>query len=99
MLTAHETPEFQKCAAKVWTDDERMQFLVWIVQNPHAGDVVRGSEGARKVRWAVPGRGKSGGVRVIYYYLSDDGIIYLATLYTKAERDSLTGAQIKSKRS
>lgn len=99
MLTAFETQEFKKRAAKVWTEDERLEFITWIVQNPHAGDVVRESQGARKVRWTVPGRGKSGGVRVIYYYLSDDGMIYLATLYTKAERESMTGAQIKSKRS
>jgi mRNA-degrading endonuclease RelE of RelBE toxin-antitoxin system len=95
MLSAYETPEFKRQADKVWTEDERLGFISWIVQNPFAGDVVRGSKSARKVRWGREGVGKSGGVRVIYYYLSDDGLIYLVTLYTKSERESLTAAQIK----
>jgi len=95
MLSAYETPEFRKRADKVWTEEERLDFISWIVQNPFAGDVVPGSKAARKVRWGREGVGKSGGVRVIYYYLSEDGLIYLATLYTKSERESMTAAQIK----
>ncbi len=98
MLTAHESPEFQKLAAKVWTEAERLDFIGWLVQNPDAGDLIVGGEGARKVRWSIAGQGKSGGVRVIYYHLSDDGLLYLLTLYTKAERSTITAKEIKRKK-
>ena len=95
MLTVIESAPFQKQASKVWSEVERDAFIAWIAVTPNAGDLVVGAEGARKVRWAVQGRGKSGGVRIIYYYLSEDGAIYLAALYAKNERESMTAAEIK----
>ena len=70
MHTVIETPDFQKQAAKVWTQDESHAFIDWIAHNPLAGDVVPGADGARKVRWAVSGKGKRSGARVIYYNLN-----------------------------
>lgn len=51
--------------------------------NPEAGAVIRGSGGVRKIRWAVAGRGKRGGVRVIYYAKIHDGVIWMLTIYGK----------------
>jgi len=61
MRTVIETPTFQKQAAKLWTEGERLEFIDWIAENPLAGDVIPGAEGARKVRWSRRGSGRSGG--------------------------------------
>jgi len=52
MKTVIETPTFQKQAAAIWTEDERLAFISWIAQNPLVGDVISGADGARKVRWS-----------------------------------------------
>jgi hypothetical protein len=56
-----------------------------------AGDVIPKSGGCRKVRWSVPGRGKRGGVRVIYFNRLDDGHIWLLVMYAKNVRSSIDG--------
>jgi hypothetical protein len=60
-----------------------------LLQNPEAGKVVPGSGGVRKVRWAMSGRGKSGGVRVIYYFKRQDDEIWLLTIYSKTEVENI----------
>ena len=62
MLTVIETPTFQKQVVKVWSQEERHDFINWIAANPDAGDVIPGGNGMRKVRWTVAGKGKRGGV-------------------------------------
>ena len=88
-LTVAQTPVFQKHAAKIWSDDELDQFVNWIALNPLAGDVIPGSGGIRKVRWAASGRGKRGGARVIYFNVMKQGTIWLLIAYTKAKFDNL----------
>ena len=66
--------------------------------HPLAGDLIPGAEGARKVRWAVSGRGKRGGARVIYINWLDEGCIELFAVYAKAERENITAAQVKKQR-
>ena len=61
----------------------------FLLQYPEAGKVVRGSGGVRKVRWAISGRGKSGGVRVIYYFKRQDDEIWLLTIYSKSEMETI----------
>jgi mRNA-degrading endonuclease RelE of RelBE toxin-antitoxin system len=95
MFTVIETPSFQKQAAKIWTQEERYAFIDWIAQNPTAGDVIPGADGARKVRWAVEGRGKRGGVRVVYFNLSADELVLLIAVYIKADRANLGAHEIK----
>ena len=97
MLTVIETPTFQKQADKVWTQAERHAFIDWIASNPTAGDVVPGAEGARKVRWAVQGKGKRGGVRVIYFNLSAEELVLLVAVYAKADRANLAANEIEKK--
>jgi len=70
--------------------DEMLEFLA---RRPKAGRIIQGTSGLRKVRIARPGKGKSGGTRVIYYYHNDTKPILLLLIYAKAEQDSLTSAQ------
>ena len=65
-----------------------------IHQNPALGDVVRGGGGIRKLRYAVTGRGKRGGIRVIYYWLKDDCQIYMLLAYAKSVKDTLTAQEL-----
>lgn len=88
-LTVAQTPVFEKYAAKIWSDDELDEFVNWIALNPLAGNVIPGSEGLRKVRWAAGGRGKRGGARVVYYNVLKDGKVWLLMAYTKAKLDNL----------
>jgi hypothetical protein len=88
MRTVAETPIFQRYAADVWSDSERIEFINWIALHPEAGDVIPGSGGCRKVRWAASGRGKSGGARVIYFNAVEQ-TIWLLIVYTKSKFDNL----------
>ncbi|MDO4769479.1 MAG: DNA-binding protein [Brachymonas sp.] len=99
MLTVIETPIFQQQAAKVWCEDERFAFIEWIAEHPLAGDVIPGAEGARKVRWAVKGKGKRSGARVIYFYLTEDGAVLLVSVYSKSEQSNITAKAIKRAKS
>jgi hypothetical protein len=78
-----------------FTDDEYAALQSAIVANPEAGDVIRGSGGVRKLRWGLAGRGKRGGVRVIYYLQLQQGQVWMLTLYAKNEADSVPGAILK----
>ena len=89
MYTVIETDIFQKHISDIWTEDERLEFVSWIANNPLAGDVVPRTGGVRKVRWKRNGMGKSGGTRVIYYNMLDDGEIWLLIAYTKSRFDNL----------
>jgi len=89
MKTVIETPTFQKQADKLWTESERLDFISWISSNPLAGDVIPGADGARKIRWSAKNQGKRGGVRVIYFNLTEQGIIYLITLYEKSSQATI----------
>jgi mRNA-degrading endonuclease RelE of RelBE toxin-antitoxin system len=95
MKTLIESPLFQKQATSVWTEQEYLDFTFWLAQNPEAGDVVKKtSPAARKVRWKRKGTGKSGGVRVIYYYLDEEDSLYLSTLYAKSATATLSAKEI-----
>ncbi|MDR2030744.1 MAG: DNA-binding protein [Azoarcus sp.] len=95
MRTVIESPVFQKQAAAVWSEEDYLDFTFWISSHPDAGEVIRETDPpARKVRWKRTGSGKSAGVRVIYYYLAEDGAILLLTVYAKAARETLKASQI-----
>ena len=89
MLTVIESPYFLSKTADFLDEVTRLEFIDWIAANPLAGDLIKGSGGLRKVRWALPGRGKSGGMRVITYYIKPDGEVWLLMAYTKAKFDNL----------
>lgn len=85
-----ETPTFTRLLADLLTDNEYAGLQNVLVENPERGDIIKGGGGIRKLRHALPGRGKSGGVRVIYYWLRDDEQIYMLLIYPKSKKDDLT---------
>ncbi|MDB6101651.1 MAG: hypothetical protein JWO52_1650 [Gammaproteobacteria bacterium] len=89
MLTIAEADIFSATWPKYWTPEEFGDFCAWLALNPDAGDVIPGSDGCRKVRWVVKGRGKRGGVRVIYFNRLADGTIWLLTMYAKNVREDI----------
>lgn len=89
MFTVIETEVFLRAAAQVWSDSERIAFIDWLAANSDAGDVIPGSGGCRKVRWARSGMGKRGGARVIYFNRLECGEIWLLMVYVKAKFDNL----------
>lgn len=95
MFTVIETPSFSRLAADYWTEDERAEFVTWIAQNPESGDVIPGSGGCRKVRWARKGMGKRGGVRVIYFNRLANGEVWLLLIYAKNVQDNIPGQVLK----
>ena len=66
-----------------------------IIRAPDIGDIIPGSGGLRKVRWKVAGRGKRGGVRVIYYWITQEDQIYMLFAYKKAKQENITKPQLK----
>jgi mRNA-degrading endonuclease RelE of RelBE toxin-antitoxin system len=97
MRTIIETPTFEKLADKIWSEDERLDFIKWLSLNPLSGDVIPGADGARKVRWSTKNQGKRGGVRVIYFNVSEQGVIYLITLYQKSVKENISTNEIFKK--
>ena len=95
MLTVIETPVFAKQAARIWSEDERLEFITWISENPLAGDVIPGADGARKVRWSVAGKGKRSGARVIYFHWSAEGELLLVAVYAKADQTNMAPKDIR----
>ncbi len=90
-----ETSTFTKLLTRYLSDDDYRGLQSYLLQKPDAGDIVKGSGGVRKVRWASAGKGKSGGVRVIYYWKKSDHEIWMLTLYSKSERANISGHILK----
>lgn len=89
MFTVIETPTFVRLAEDYWNDEDRTGFVNFIAGAPEAGDVVPGSGGVRKVRWGSVGRGKRGGVRVIYFNRLANGEIWLLLIFGKSVRENI----------
>lgn len=97
-VTVAELESFEKDAEKLWGAEERDAFIDVIARNPEKGRLIEGTGGVRKVRWSREGMGKSGGVRVIYYFHSETMPLYLLAIYGKGERADLDAAQKKQAR-
>lgn len=95
VLTFIETKLFTSLVGQYLSDDEYAALQQALADNPDAGDVIRGSGGVRKLRWGLAGRGKRGGIRVIYYLRSRQGEIWMLTLYAKNEVESIPGPVLK----
>lgn len=90
-----ETPIFTKQLLSTLSGEEYRLFQATLLERPDAGKIIPGSGGLRKVRWGLEGRGKSGGVRVIYYWFTEGGTILLLFMYPKNVRENLTQDQLK----
>jgi len=95
VFTFVETKLFTELVGQYLSDDEYLEMQLSLVANPEAGDLVRGSGGLRKLRWRVAGRGKRGGIRVIYYLRSQQGQMWMLTLYAKNEEENIPGHILK----
>ena len=95
VVTFVETRLFTSLVHRYLSDDEYAALQHALADNPDAGDLIRGSGGVRKLRWGVSGRGKRGGIRVIYYLRSRQGEIWMLTLYAKNEAESIPGHVLK----
>jgi hypothetical protein len=92
-MTVIETPGFLREAAAVITEAERPQLVSFLASNPDAGDIMPDTGGARKLRWGAQGRGKRGGVRVIYYFYNESIPLFLLNVFAKNEKVNLTKAE------
>jgi hypothetical protein len=90
-----ETRIFTKLLPDYLSDDYYRGLQSYLLQKADAGDIVRGSGGVRKVRWAKTGKGKSGGIRAIYYWKKSEHEIWMLTLYSKSERATISGNVLK----
>lgn len=88
-----ETPIFTRLLQELLSDEEYAAFQRFLVADPQAGDVIKDTGGLRKVRWSAGGKGKRGGVRVIYYNVDEADQIRLLLIYKKGIQDDLTAAQ------
>ncbi len=90
MQTIIELPEFLRKSGKLLTSSERLSIINYLAAHPAAGDIMQGTGGIRKLRWSAQGKGKSGGVRVIYYHYNESMPLFLLTLFGKGEKANLT---------
>ncbi|MEN6335683.1 MAG: type II toxin-antitoxin system RelE/ParE family toxin [Phycisphaerales bacterium] len=89
-----ETSVFTRQINGLLKDDEYKELQDRLATNPRAGAVIPGSGGLRKLRWHVEGRGKRGGIRVIYYYLAPDDWIFMLAAYAKRAKTDLTAKEL-----
>lgn len=89
-----ETTIFTKIILDVLPDDNYRQLQEELIKKPDIGKIIKGSGGIRKTRWNLPGKGKSGGIRIIYYWITKEDQIYMLYAYTKTKQENLTAEQL-----
>lgn len=90
-----ETPVFTAAIRRHLDDEHYRHLQIALMLRPVQGPVITGSGGLRKVRWALPGSGKRGGLRVIYYWAPAERAFYMVYAYTKSEQGDLTESQTR----
>lgn len=90
-----ETPVFTSLVRQHLSDEQYRALQLALVLRPEQGVLIRRSGGLRKLRWAAEGRGKRGGVRLIYYWATEENVCYMLYLYAKNEEGDLTPTQIR----
>jgi mRNA-degrading endonuclease RelE of RelBE toxin-antitoxin system len=90
-----ETSVFTRQVLELLTAEEYRRVQAALVNRPNLGSVIEGSGGLRKLRWGVHGRGKRGGVRIIYYWAAAQERLLMLFVYAKTVRDDLTPTQLK----
>jgi mRNA-degrading endonuclease RelE of RelBE toxin-antitoxin system len=95
VLTFVETRLFTQLVSEYLSDDEYAALQHALASAPESGAVIRGSGGVRKLRWTGSGRGKRGGMRVIYYLRLRRGQVWMLTIYAKNEAATIPTAVLK----
>ncbi|WP_426179135.1 type II toxin-antitoxin system RelE/ParE family toxin [Rhizorhabdus sp. FW153] len=95
-ITVVETQTFVRSAERIWSEEERAELVDFVAHNPEAGDVIPGTGGVRKLRWARSGSGKRGGARVVYFYYRPDCPLYMLLAYAKAQATDLSADEKKA---
>src|SRR5210317_454466 len=90
-----EVSSFARTKEGLLEEDELRQLQISLLLNPETGKVIPGSGGLRKLRWRGSGRGKRGGIRVIYYWIQQKERIYLLIAYAKNKQEDLSTDQLK----
>src|SRR5947209_9896209 len=90
-MTVVETARFLKDVKSMMSDSDRQEFVAFLGANPEAGEIIPETGGVRKIRWALAGRGKRGGARVIYYFHNAHLPVFLVAAYRKMRRRTQHG--------
>ena len=93
MLTIAALPEYIRIDDKLLSAIDRQDVIRYLAEHPKAGDLMEGAGGLRKLRWGRGGQGKSGGVRIIYYFHDEVMPLYLLTLFAKGDQVNLSKAE------
>jgi hypothetical protein len=91
-ITVIETPSFMRDAKRLLSEDERQALIDYMAYNPTAGDLVQGTGGVRKLRWARENEGKSSGYRIIYFFHSDAIPLFALNVFAKNEKVNISAA-------
>ncbi|MGV3593426.1 MAG: transcriptional regulator [Gammaproteobacteria bacterium] len=89
MLTIIESVLFSKHWSDYWSDDEHGEFVAFLAANPDAANLIPGTGGCRKVRWAGEGKGRRGGLRIVYTARLASGSLVLLLIYGKSARENI----------
>jgi len=92
-ITIVELPEFIRRSKKIFTEKEHCDLLLYLSIHPKSGDIITGTGGIRKIRWVREGIGKSGGVRVIYYFHDKNIPLFILTVFAKNEKINLSKSE------
>jgi|SRR6187431_2552636 len=91
-----ETPIFTASLVRHLEDESYSRLQVALMLRPEQGSLIPGAGGLRKVRWAKPGRGKRGGLRIIYYWAPAEAAFYMLYCFAKNEQGELTPTQART---
>jgi len=92
-MTVVETAEFLRRVKTLLSESERAALVAFIAANPEVGEIIPETGGVRKIRWALPGMGKRGGARVVYFYHSARLPVFLLSAYAKGQKENLSKAE------
>ena len=98
MISFVETKLFTRLVGQYLTDEEYSSLQRELVENPEVGSVIPGSGGVRKMRWGMAGRGKRGGLRIIYFLRIRQGQVWMLTLYPKNVADNIPAHVLRQNR-
>ena len=95
MFSFIETKLFSRLIGKLLSDEEYASLQNALIANPESGSLIVGSGGVRKLRWSARGRGKRGGVRVVYYARFREGVIWMLTIYAKNVAENIPAGVLR----